>query len=163
MAVYTYTALGSDGSSTAGTIPAPTRAAAIAEISSRGLHPVQIAEQVQGEQKTSGVRLPVFGGNRITQAHVESFTRELATLLGGGVPLSRALHLLCRESSAPGPRKLWEEIHDEVVGGTALADTLAQHPEVFSSIYVAMVRAGRGRWLPRCGARADRRLPYAGT
>jgi type IV pilus assembly protein PilC len=142
MAVFSYTALASDGSSTVGTLPAPTRAAAIAEISSRGLHPVQIAEQVQGEKKQSHTRGPIFGGMRITQSHVESFTRELATLLGGGVPLSRALHLLCRESSAPGPHKLWEEIHDEVVGGTALADTLAQHPEVFSSIYVAMVRAG---------------------
>lgn len=142
MAVFSYTALSSDGSSTAGTIPAPSRAAAIAEISARGLHPVQISEQGQGTEQPSGLRLPSFGGNRVTQAHVESFTRELATLLGGGVPLSRALHLLCREASAPGAKKLWEEIHDEVVGGTSLADALAQHPEVFSSIYVAMVRAG---------------------
>lgn len=142
MAVFTYTALASDGSSSTGTIPAPSRAAAIAEISSRGLHPVQIAEQTQGAAKQGGVRIPKFGGNRVTQSHVESFTRELATLLGGGVPLSRALHLLGREASAPGPKKLWEEIHDTVIGGTALADALAQHPEVFSSIYVAMVRAG---------------------
>lgn len=142
MAVFTYTALASDGSSSVGTLPAPNRAAAIAEISSRGLHPVAITEQEQGGKNQSAAHTPMFGGTRITQNHVESFTRELATLLGGGVPLSRALQLLCREAAAPGPRKLWEEIHDEVVGGTSLADTLAQHPTVFSSIYVAMVRAG---------------------
>jgi type IV pilus assembly protein PilC len=142
MAVFSYTALAADGSSSTGTVPAPNRATAIAQISARGLHPVQLLEQALDGQKRPGFRLPGLRGETVTQGHVEGFTRELATLLGGGVPLSRALHLLCREASAPGPRKLWESIHDEVIGGTSLADSLAQHPEAFSSIYVAMVRAG---------------------
>lgn len=140
MAVFAYTALGSDGRTTAGTLSAASRAAAISEISAKGLNPVNVDEQSEKDAAAhQGLR---FGGNRVTQSHVESFTRELATLLAGGVPLSRALYLLRREAAAPGPQQLWTQIHEDVVGGTALADALALHPQVFSNIYVAMVRAG---------------------
>ncbi len=78
----------------------------------------------------------------MTQKHVEAFTRELASLLAGGVPLSRSLQLLRRETKAPGPQALWTQIHEDVIGGNALADAMAQHPKVFSTVYIAMVRAG---------------------
>ena len=143
MAVFTYTALSPDGKQTAGSLPAESRAAAIAAVTGRGLTPVRVEEQhkdAKGMLPAHEER-PVTGG-RVTQRHVESFTRELANLLAGGVPLARALFLLKREASAPGPRALWTEIHDDVVGGLALGDALAQHPASFSTIYVAMVRAG---------------------
>lgn len=79
---------------------------------------------------------------RVSMKHIEGFTRDLANLLGGGVSLARALSLLKREASNPAARGLWNEIHDDVVGGTALADALAKHPNEFSTVYVAMVRAG---------------------
>ena len=140
MAVFTYTALSPDGRTTTGTLPAESRTAAISAVVGKGLHPVQVLEQ---GQKAVRPALPTTAqAGAVKQTHVESFTRELANLLGGGVPLSRALHLLRREASAPGPRQLWGQIHDDVVGGTGLADALAQHPKTFSPIYIAMVRAG---------------------
>jgi type II secretory pathway component PulF len=79
---------------------------------------------------------------RVPQSAVESFTRELANLLSAGLPLSRALHLLGREASHPAARNVWSRVHDDVVSGTSLADALAKWPKAFSSVYVAMVRAG---------------------
>jgi type II secretory pathway component PulF len=70
------------------------------------------------------------------------FTRELANLLAAGLPLSRALHLLRREVSNPGAKHVWSRVHDDVVGGVSLADAMAKWPKVFSTVYVAMVRAG---------------------
>ena len=58
------------------------------------------------------------------------------------MPLSRALSLLRREASNPAAAHLWGEVHDDVVGGTSLADALAKWPQSFSPVYVAMVRAG---------------------
>jgi type II secretory pathway component PulF len=52
------------------------------------------------------------------------------------------MSLLKREASAPAVRYQWGAIHDDVVGGTALADAMAKYPKNFSSVYVAMVRAG---------------------
>jgi type IV pilus assembly protein PilC len=144
MTMFSYTALGADGRTTTGTVPAESRSAAISAVMQKGLHPVNVEEQGKGKGKRAAA--PADGrpgaGGRVTQTHVESFTRELASLLAGGVPLSRALHLLRRETKAPGPQALWGQIHDDVVGGTALADALAQHPKMFSSVYVAMIRAG---------------------
>ena len=139
MAVFTYTALATDGRSTSGTIPAESRAQAIQAVIGKGLHPVSVQEQ--GNKKVVAAPPPTTGG-RVTQKHVEAFTRELASLLAGGVPLARSLQLLRREAKAPGPQALWTQIHEEVIGGTALADSLAQHPRVFSTVYIAMVRAG---------------------
>jgi type II secretory pathway component PulF len=79
---------------------------------------------------------------KVSAKVVESFTRELANLLAGGVPLSRSLSLLRREAANDDARQLWNAIHDDVVGGTALADAMAKYPRNFSTVYVAMIRAG---------------------
>ncbi len=140
MALFNYTALTANGRTTSGTVPAESRGAAIAAVVGQGLHPVHIEEQTGGGRLK--VRPPVARGASVKRAEVEGFTRELSNLLAGGVPLAKALQLLRREAAAPGPRQLWGAIHDDVVGGTALADALAKHPRVFSGIYIAMVRAG---------------------
>jgi type II secretory pathway component PulF len=139
MAVFTYTAMKADGRTVAGSVPADTRAAAISAIVGQGLNPLQVNEQ---NAPATATPRQTAGGGTVRSTHVESFTRELATLLAGGVPLSRALHLLEREATAPGPKQLWHEIHDDVVGGVSLADSLGRHPRVFSKVYVAMIRAG---------------------
>ena len=86
---------------------------------------------------------------KVSKASLESFTREMSNLLAAGLPLSRALSLLKREASQPAAKRVWGEVHDDVVGGTSLADALAKWPRIFSSVYVAMVRAGEaGGFLP---------------
>jgi type II secretory pathway component PulF len=142
MTLFSYTALSSDGKPITGTLPADSRAAAIAAIAGKGLHPVKVQEQnaKTAAKKTATPGAPKAG--RVTGRQIENFTRELASLLAGGVPLARSLHLLRRESKAPAAQFLLNQIHDDVVGGASLADTLAQHPKQFSTIYVAMVRAG---------------------
>ncbi|MEI8197248.1 MAG: type II secretion system F family protein, partial [Phycisphaerae bacterium] len=139
MTVYAYRALSPSGAASTGTLAAESRAAAVAELAGRGLHPLEISE----EQATAVRRAHADGHKgRVSQKSVEAFTRELANLLAGGVPLSRALSLLKREASHPAAKHLWGQVHDAVVGGASLADTLAKFPQAFSSIYVAMVRAG---------------------
>ena len=81
-------------------------------------------------------------GGKVSQAKVEAFTRGLANVLSAGVPLSRALNITIREASNPVAKAQWTAIHDDVVGGTNLADSLAKFPRTFPPVYVAMVRAG---------------------
>lgn len=141
MSVFTYTALSKEGRKTSGTLNADTRAAALAQIGRLGLSPVKIEE---AKSAAAAARQAAAAGHskRVPAKAVESFTRELANLLAGGVPLARALSLLRREASNPAAKQLWSEIHDDVVGGTALAEALAKHPKSFTPVYVAMVRAG---------------------
>src|SRR5688572_6836735 len=141
MAVFTYEALDRAGRRTSGSIPADNRAAAMDQVVGLGLSPVAI--EVQRAAAAAGhADAPRSESTKVPHSAVESFTRELANLLAAGLPLSRALHLLRREASNPGARNVWSKIHDDVVGGTSLADALAKWPKVFSTVYVARVRAG---------------------
>ena len=145
MSVFAYTALSKDGRRTSGTMNADTRAAALSQIMRQGLNPVTIAEAkdaAAAAKKAAAATTTTGKVGKVPAKAVESFTRELANLLAGGVSLARALALLRREASNPAAKHLWGEVHDEVIGGTSLADSLAKHPKSFSSVYVAMVRAG---------------------
>jgi type II secretory pathway component PulF len=145
MSVFAYVALSKDGRKTSGTLTSESRAAALAQMARDGLHPVSIQEARDSAAAQKKAQAAASGAGRVGRVPakaVESFTRELANLLAGGVPLSRALALLRREASNPAAKHLWGQVHDDVVGGTALADALAKWPKSFSHVYIAMVRAG---------------------
>src|SRR5207247_4310998 len=138
--------LGRDGRESSGTLTADSRAAALSLIMDRGLHPLSVEERGgNGSARSADGHAKADGAGRegrVSQKAVESFTRELANLLSGGVPLSRALQLLKREASNPAAKFVWGKINDDIVDGMPLADALARWPKAFSTVYVAMVRAG---------------------
>ena len=82
------------------------------------------------------------GKGKVTPRILENFTRLLSSLLAAGVPLSRALVILQREAATPFAREEWKGVYDRVVDGMSLADAMAQSPETFPRVYVAMVEAG---------------------
>lgn len=87
-------------------------------------------------------KLSFGGAGKITPRMLENFTRLLSSLLAAGVPLSRALVILCKESSSPVATQKWRKVHDLVVDGMSLADAMAKSPETFPRVYIAMVEAG---------------------
>jgi type II secretory pathway component PulF len=137
MATFAYKAIDGNGQQIADKIVARDRAAAIDELFGQDLNPVTIERLEEGQPEGLFAR---FGG--VSKREVDAFTRQLANLLAAGVPMSRALGILSREATRIAPKKLWAIIHDQVSGGMALADALGHHPQAFSAIYVAMVRAG---------------------
>jgi len=113
------------------------RGTAIEQLCGKDLNPISV-ERVEDRQ-SEGL-LARLGG--VSKREVDAFTRQLANLLAAGVPISRALGILNREASKAASKKLWAVIHDQVAGGMSLADSLSLHPQAFSAVYVAMVRAG---------------------
>jgi len=142
MTMFAYTALDREGRRTSGVVPADSRASAMDIVASRGLAPLSMDEKRDASPTTTS-RAGLFqSSTRIPRSAVEAFTRELANLLAAGLPLSRALSLLRREASNPAAKNAWSAIHDDVVGGTSLADALAKWPKAFPRVYIAMIRAG---------------------
>ncbi len=137
MATFVYKAIDSQGRQIADKLVAPDRASAIEQLFHESLSPVSVERQ---EERPAGGLLNRVG--RVSKGEVEAFTRQLANLLAAGVPLSRALNILSRESTKPAAGRLWATVHDQVAGGISLADALGHHPRAFSAVYVAMVRAG---------------------
>jgi type II secretory pathway component PulF len=123
---------------------------------SLGLRPINLSETAAAKSKPkSGASgksgaAPAATGNvsfkfeakKVSAKELENFTRLLSSLLSAGVPLSRALVILSKESSKPAVSAQWKLIHDRVVDGMSLADSMAQSPETFPRVYVAMVQAG---------------------
>jgi len=79
----------------------------------------------------------VFGNDALAV-----WTRQLAGLVGAGLPLERALSTLSQEAETPRQRDLVSALREEVNAGATFAKALAQHPREFSAIYLAVIAAG---------------------
>jgi type II secretory pathway component PulF len=157
MPTFTYKALQTNGTMTEGRLDAPGRPDALRQMETLGLRPINLSETAAGKSKSkngaakkSGAAAANSPGNvsfkfeakKVSSKDLENFTRLLSSLLSAGVPLSRALVILSKESSKPAVSAQWKLIHDRVVDGMSLADAMAQSPETFPKVYTAMVQAG---------------------
>jgi type IV pilus assembly protein PilC len=146
MALFQYKAMQLDGSLAEGQLEAGGRQEAFRQMEARGLKPINLAEKTGGKSAPAGEAVAKpglsFGSGKVSSKMLENFTRLLSSLLAAGVPLSRALVILCKETSSPAAGVKWKQVYDSVVDGVALADAMALHPETFPRVYVAMVEAG---------------------
>jgi type II secretory pathway component PulF len=149
MPVFTYRALQADGKTAEGQVEAGGRQEAFRQMEEKGLRPISLAEKSAASTAKKGASAGPsvgtsfkFQSKRITPRMLETFTRLLSSLLGAGVPLSRALVILCKEATNPTAAAKWKGIYDSVVEGVSLADSMATMPDTFPRVYVAMVSAG---------------------
>ena len=162
MPLFQYKALQPDGKIAVGQLDAGGRQDAFRQMEERGLKPISLSEKgaakavkasrpsalpVEKSAPAAGgssatVAKPLFVSNKVTPKMLETFTRLLSSLLAAGVPLSRALVILCKEASSPAASAKWKGVHDAVVDGISLAEAMARSPETFPRVYVAMVEAG---------------------
>lgn len=70
------------------------------------------------------------------------FTRQLATLVGAGLPLSDSLHMIADQTEDPSTKSVVEEISAQIEAGKTLHDAFAQFPEIFNKVYLALIEAG---------------------
>lgn len=85
--------------------------------------------------------LSKFNNKVSTKARI-AFTRQLATLVGAGLPLSNSLHMIAEETEDKPTKALVEEIVAQVEAGRTLHDAFAKHPEVFNKVYLSLIAAG---------------------
>src|SRR5438067_13095860 len=76
----------------------------------------------------------------ISRADIILFTRQLATFVGAGVPMSRALGTIAQETASPLFKRVILAVLDDLGGGQKLSEALAKHPKVFPALYIALVR-----------------------
>jgi type IV pilus assembly protein PilC len=70
------------------------------------------------------------------------FNQEFATLIKAGLPILHGLEILHKRTEKPVFRSVLDSIIHDIKGGAALSDAMAMHPDFFSSLYTATVRAG---------------------
>ncbi len=143
MPVYEYTALDSSGKKLKGIIDADSQAAARQKIRHAGNYPVDITESTPVSKKEKEGSATSFTlGKRIRQQEIHVATRQLATLLGAGIPLVPALNGLIEQTMNQSLKKVVAQLKDSVNEGNSFTSALSEHPRLFSKIYVNMVKSG---------------------
>lgn len=105
-------------------------------LSAQGFVPLKI--ELQDDKTNIFARL----SGRITTKDKVVFTRQLATLIGAGLPLSQSLRTVQEQTANKRMQEIVQEIISDVEGGKSLSDSFSKHPEVFNKVYIALVAAG---------------------
>ena len=144
MPVFEYRGVSASGKSTKGFVDADSARAARVQLRRDGVFPTELREGGQrsaaaGEEESRfELHLPSLGVPMGEQAVA---TRQLATLVGAGVPLVGALAAVSEQTEHKKLKAEFGRVRDRVNEGASLADALGQG-NVFSDLYVSMVRAG---------------------
>lgn len=139
MPIFSYLATDDTGKSRQGTLEASDRSGAMSSLAKQGLRPVTVKETKGGGKESSFGKL--FGG-KVKSEDLVIFTRQLSTMISAGVPLLRSLSSLESHAESPALKKVLGKIMKDIEGGSDFGDALDKHPNVFSDVYVNMVRAG---------------------
>lgn len=102
----------------------------------QGFVPLSIKEQIG-----DGSFLAKITG-RITTKDKVVFTRQLATLIGAGLPLSQSLHTVLEQTNNKQLQSVIQEIVADVEGGKSLSLAFGKHPTVFDGVFISLVSAG---------------------
>ena len=118
------------------TIQADSEGAAAKLMMSHNLMPIDIKAEGQSTGLIGAIK------NRSSTKDRVIFTRQLATLINAGLPLTQSLHTVQAQTKSKHLQAIIQDIISRVEGGSALADAFARHPKEFNELFIALVAAG---------------------
>lgn len=128
------------GTVQSGQMEAASSAAVAKTLRDKGFVPLKIAERQLGSLDKE-FRLP-GSKKRVKNKEIAVFSRQLATMVNSGLTLVRALSVLQEQSQNPAFASVIADVRARVEQGSSLSVSLASHPKIFGTLYVAMVQAG---------------------
>ena len=147
MTKFSYKAVETHGGVTSGIIEAPQRRSAISALTQKGCFVTELTELgIDAANKldlkeTTGF-LKSFSFKSISSKDLLAMTSQLSTALRAGLPLLEALKIITAQQHKPALRKLLDGLAEAVSGGDSLSDAMTAHPQVFSQLYISMIRVG---------------------
>ncbi|OGM57295.1 hypothetical protein A3E46_02780 [Candidatus Woesebacteria bacterium RIFCSPHIGHO2_12_FULL_46_16] len=133
---FIYKAKDRAGQLVTGEVEASTVSVAVKLVRQRGLVVISIKPASE-----SLVTLIGKFRERITLSDVSTFTRQLATMVNAGLPITEAL-LILRSQSKGAMQKVVAQILTDIEGGESLSSAVSKHPKVFNPTYIALVKSG---------------------
>jgi type IV pilus assembly protein PilC len=137
---FAYKALTKDGKSVSGVYEAASKDALVAALAKQGARPILIRVASANDGKKSS--LSNLFRPKVKLRDLVIFTRQLSTLVSAGVPLPRSLATLGEQSENKYFKTVIAAVAKDIEAGISLGDAFSKHPDVFSDVYVNMVRAG---------------------
>jgi type IV pilus assembly protein PilC len=136
MALYAYRAIDKQGEIIQDKLEGSGEMAVAHELRQQGLLVIDVEEQSLSQKDI----LAPF--KRIKLSDLVIFFRQLATMINAGLPIVRALYILSEQTENPKLKDVVVAVRKDVEAGNSLSQALEKHPEIFSRLYVEMVKAG---------------------
>ena len=125
-----------------GRMEAPNEAAVVSRLRGMGLTPVAVEGAGNGTGLQREISIPGFERKSVPLKQLAIVSRQLATMVGAGLPLLRALTILADQTENKVLAEALGDVRNKVEQGGALSDSLARHPNVFPPLMIHLVRAG---------------------
>ena len=135
MASFTYDGMNRQGQNVHGEVVADNSSAAMDKLREAGIIVTDIKEKVISEKKKTG-------GKKVSIQDVAVFSRQMAAMISAGVPVTRALATLAKQTTNPTLAAAIVDISENVESGMPLSDAFAMYPKIFDDLFVAMIATG---------------------
>lgn len=147
MAVFEYKGFDAAGKAVSGAVDSDGAKNARAKLRKQGIFPTDVVEQNAkgGGVRGKGINIQIDFSKyfqRVSAQDLSSLTSQLSTLVGAGIPMVEALSAMIDQVENPKLRVVLAEVRDKVNEGSTLANAMRDHKDIFSDLYVNMVRAG---------------------
>ena len=139
---YSYTGRDSSGKMVKGRVDAAGEASVVSRLRTMGIAPVSIQQVAGGTGLNRDISLGGLFDKKVTIKDLSIMSRQLATMIGAGLPLLKSLTILADQSENPKLATTLDEVRGAVEEGSTFSDSLAKHPRIFPPIFVNLVRAG---------------------
>jgi type IV pilus assembly protein PilC len=136
VATYVFKAMDLAGIAAGGEVEANSKQDVADQLKERGLVVIDIAHKYRSKE----LNIELF--SRVKPADLAVATRQLSTMVTSGMTILRAFHVLENQTKSKLLKETFTAVRHDVEAGLLLSDALERHPKVFSTLYVAMVRAG---------------------
>ena len=140
MPAFRFEALDALGKSTNGLLEADNARAARSQLRAQALVPLAVTQVLSSGAAVTGMGR--FSGRVFNATGLAVWTRQLAGLVGSGLPLERALTALSDEAEDAKQRELVAHLRSEVNAGAPFAQALGSAPREFDDVYRGVVAAG---------------------
>jgi type IV pilus assembly protein PilC len=147
---FAFTALNAQGIKVTDRIQAENSDQAITRLQANGLTVLDLSQKAIGasaEPAKAGAKADSKKGGllgsrskKIKMEQAVAMSRELAIMIETGVPIVEAISSLAEHSDHPGMREILHNLMNDLNEGKGLAESMAQYPKLFSTLYVSMVR-----------------------
>ena len=138
---FRYQALTNTGSTVSNVEDANSKAELVSSLKIRGYWPTDIVEDIEGNDDEES-KFSFSIRRRVKPKDVEFFTYQIGTLINSHIPLARALDITLEQIASITLRQVIHQVKYDVEHGSTFANALAEHPKVFSDLYINMVKAG---------------------
>ncbi|MDO8805408.1 MAG: type II secretion system F family protein [Elusimicrobiota bacterium] len=129
---FAYKAKDSAGKLTEGTVEAADQKVAMTRLREQKLSVIEV--------KPAPVKKAKKG--KVDNKDVVMFSRQLSTLVSAGVPIVQGLNILEAQAESPGFKYVVGALRTDIEAGLSIADGMKKHPQAFTELYVAMIKAG---------------------